>query len=217
MTLLLHNVEVEGRRTDVLVRDGSVIAIEPGIPRERDMIDARGGALIAGLVDHHIHLLATAAAKESIDLADCRDVDGVGEAVARVAVDLPHGSWLRAIGCPQQIAERLTCDLLDVVAPHHRLRVLDRTGALWVLNSGALAAVGDLPELECDTRGRATGRMWRGDVALRDAIGREAPRLEPLGAQLAALGITAVTDASVTTDATAAALLAGALPPHGLP
>ncbi|MDO7842248.1 amidohydrolase family protein [Sphingomonas immobilis] len=205
--LLLRGVEVDGAACDVLIADGRVAAIGRDLPRERDEIAGRGGALIPGLVDHHIHLLATAAAAESIDLSACETLDAVAGEIARIAATRPAGSWLRATRCPAPVAERLDRHVLTRIAPAHRLRVLDRTGALWVLNDAALAAAGEIAGLERDS-----GRLWRGDAALRAAIGTVVPPLAPLGARLAACGVTAVTDASVTTDADAAAILTGAIP-----
>lgn len=210
--LLLRDVEVDGARIDVLIVGGRIAAIEADLAREDEEIDGRGGALIPGLTDHHIHLLATAATRDSIDLADCADLAAVSVRIAGAARKRPRGAWLRATACPAAIAERLDRDVLDRIAPAHRLRLLDRTGALWVLNGVALASIGDLAALERDTDGRPTGRIWRGDAALRTAISAVAPPLTPLGAELAAFGITAVTDTSVTTDSTSAALLAGAIP-----
>ncbi|HLY79298.1 MAG TPA: amidohydrolase family protein, partial [Caulobacteraceae bacterium] len=66
------------------------------------------------------------------------------------------------------------------------------------------------PEIERDAAGRPTGRIWRGDAWLRERLADAPPSLAAVGAQLAAFGITAVTDASVTTDAGGAALLAKA-------
>lgn len=210
--LLLHDVEVGGAPADVLIVDGRIAAIAPGLAREDDVIAGGRGALIPGLTDHHIHLLATAAARDSIDLAGCADLAAAAARITAVAATRARGSWLRATACPAAIAEWLDRDLLDRIAPTHRLRVLDRTGALWALNGAALASIGDLAELEHDAAGRATGRLWRGDAALRAAIGAIPPPLAPLGEELAAFGITAVTDTSTTTDAASAALLCGAIP-----
>jgi predicted amidohydrolase YtcJ len=93
--------------------------------------------------------------------------------------------------------------------------VQHQTGSLWVLNSAALETLGageDPPGLERDS-----GRLWRGDAWLRSRLAADPPALAPVGARLATCGVTAVTDASVTTDADAAARLAdahrgGALP-----
>ena len=55
------------------------------------------------------------------------------------------------------------------------VRVQHRTGAMWVLNSAALAATGladlDDPGVERDADGRATGRLYRLDDVLRARLG----------------------------------------------
>jgi predicted amidohydrolase YtcJ len=126
----------------------------------------------------------------------------------RAAAARPAGAWIRVFGYHEAMAGDLTREGLDRLAPRHRLRVQHQTGSLWILNSAALAAVGegdDPPGLERDT-----GRIWRGDSWLRGRIGADPPPLAPIGARLAAYGITALTDASVTTDADGAGRLAEA-------
>jgi predicted amidohydrolase YtcJ len=71
--------------------------------------------------------------------------------------------------------------------------------------------------VERDAAGRATGRIWRGDAWLRSRLADAPPSLQAVGRQLAAYGVTAVTDASVTTDGEAAARLAAAVRSGELP
>lgn len=212
--LTLRDVEVEGRAgLDVRLEDGRIAAVGARLPGRGADLDGRGGALIPGLIDHHIHLFATAAQRDSVAL------DGVGDAAAlrtrmeAAAAARPLGAWVRATGYHERMAGELTRRALDAVAPRHPLRVQHQTGSLWVLNSLALAAVGADAGPDCVERGAdgaPTGRIWRGDGWLRTRLGDEPPPLAPLGRQLAAYGITGVTDASVTTDAGAAARLADA-------
>jgi predicted amidohydrolase YtcJ len=198
MTLTIRNVEIEGRAgLDVRLEHGRIVEIGVGL-RGADELDGQGGALIAGLCDHHIHLFGLAAQADSVRL------DQVSAAVAA----RPPGAWIRVLGYHESQAGELTRADLDALAPRHRLRVQHQTGSLWILNSLALDALGegdDPPGLERDT-----GRLWRGDAWLRSRIGAQPPPLAPIGARLAAYGITALTDASVTTDADAAGRLAEA-------
>jgi len=90
-----------------------------------------------------------------------------------------------------------------------------------VLNSAALARIDDdlAPCVERGVDGRLTGRVWRGDAWLGQAIGRTLPDLARVGARLSRLGITAITDASASTDDDTTRLLAdahvaGDLPQH---
>ena len=60
------------------------------------------------------------------------------------------------------------------------LRLQHRSGALWILNSGALAALAAARPrgpagLERDACGRASGRLYRGDAWLRERLGAEPP------------------------------------------
>ena len=71
MTLLIRDVEVDGRAGfDVRIEDGDIAEIGRRIRGPGDEIDGHGGALIPGLADHHIHLLALAAQATSIALAE---------------------------------------------------------------------------------------------------------------------------------------------------
>ncbi|MBL8555371.1 MAG: amidohydrolase family protein [Phenylobacterium sp.] len=216
MTLTIRNVEVEGRAgLDVRIADGRIAQIGRRLAACADEIDGRGGALIPGLCDHHIHLFGLAARADSVTLEGVATASRFAARIAAATAAKPAGAWVRVLGYHETMAGELTREALDRLAPRHRLRVQHQTGSLWVLNSLALAALGegdDPPGLE-----RATGRIWRGDAWLRTRIGAAPPPLRPVGARLARYGVTALTDASVTTDADAAGRLAqahraGALP-----
>jgi predicted amidohydrolase YtcJ len=119
------------------------------------------------------------------------------------------------------VAGDLTRRDLDLISPGHKLRVQHQTGSLWILNSLALEAVDAEREgqrfIERDAGGALTGRIWRGDAWLRSRLPGDIPPLAPVGRQLAAFGITAVTDTSATTDETAAGFLADAVRRGDLP
>jgi predicted amidohydrolase YtcJ len=220
-SLLIRNVEVSGRRgQDVLIEDGFIATVGQGLPRASREFAGGGGALLPGLADHHIHLLALAAQQQSVDLSGARDAAEVAEHIVKAAASRPKGAWVRVTGYHERMAGEIDRYDLDRLAPAHRVRVQHQTGALWVLNSLALSGLefaGDPGPLELDAAGQPSGRIWRGDAWLRQRIGSEPPALGPVGRRLAAAGVTAVTDASVTTGADAAAILArahrsGALP-----
>ena len=219
--LILRDVEVGGRPgVDVRIEHGLIAEIGERLAGAGEDFDGRGGALLPGLIDHHIHLLATAAQAQSLRLEEAGDAAGFERALAAALAALPPGAWLRAIGYHERIAGDLDRERLDRIAPDHPLRIQHQTGALWVLNSRALAALGagELPPaVERDAAGRPTGRIWRGDAWLRERLPGAAPDLAPLGRTLAACGITALTDASATTDAAAAGLLADARRRGALP
>jgi predicted amidohydrolase YtcJ len=213
MSLLIRNVEVDGDcGVDVKLDAGRITAVGRGLPRDADELDGQGGALIPGLCDH-IHLFALAGRMASVILDGARTAADVSSRIALALSRRPAGDWVRATGYHEDMAGSLNRELLDHLAPHHRLRVQHQTGSLWILNSLALESLGggDLPAgLERDSIGRPTGRLWREDGWLRTRIGAEPPRLGRVGQTLASFGVTSVTDASVTTDPGGAALLAQA-------
>jgi predicted amidohydrolase YtcJ len=74
-----------------------------------------------------------------------------------------------------------------------------------MLNSRALAAItlDDSRDVERDEAGQPTGRLWRYDTRLREALPRLLPDLTPVAAELASYGLTSVTDATPDLDAAA--------------
>jgi hypothetical protein len=84
------------------------------------------------------------------------------------------------------------------------VRVQHASGALWVLNSPALEAVGlaDHP----------TGRLYGMDAFLRDRLGGQPPDLGEVSRALAAVGVTGVTDATPYDRIDDVRRLAGAMP-----
>ena len=201
--MLISDVEVEGRRVDVRLNDGRVAevgALDRG--SDEQVVDGRAGALIPGLHDHHLHLLALAAADSSVDVSN-----------GLTALDQVGGDgWIRAVGWGSD-GDR---HALDRALPQRPLRVQHRSGALWVLNTAAIALLRldevDLPGIERGPDGRPTGRLWRLDAWLGERIGHETPDLTAVGRRLAALGITGVTDATPELDSATCALLRKGVP-----
>ncbi|MFQ5698835.1 MAG: amidohydrolase family protein [Myxococcota bacterium] len=225
--MLIRASEIPGRGVlDVRLGDGRILEIARALraaPGEATL-DAAGGALLPGLHDHHIHLLALAAARASIPCGppDTRDPPALAQTLLRAARSTPTGEWLRGVGYHESVAGPLDRDALDGWVADRPLRIQHRSGALWMLNSAGLSALGvdrvrpDDPEgLESDARGRPTGRFFRADDWLRARLERRAPSPAPLlsqvGLELASYGVTGVTDA--TPDATGARVraLEGAL------
>jgi len=182
--VILHDVEVEGHRVDVRVSDGVVTEVGANLARRgEEVVEGHSGALLPGLHDHHLHLRATAASRASVDCST---------GLAPLRSDT--GSRVRATGLDASV-DRWT---LDAVEPRRPVRVQHRSGALWMLNSAALAELEPLPDLpgvERDAAGRPTGRLWRLDHLLRGTW-PPAGDLAALGRELAAYGVTGVTDAT---------------------
>ena len=237
-SLLLRDAEIDGvRRADIRVANAVIAEVAPGLSRMagEEVIDCDGGAVLPGLCDHHLHLHAMAAATASVRCGppQVRDAGALAAALGSARPD-PTG-WIRGTGYFESVAGDLDARALDRARADRPVRVQHRSGALWILNSAALAEVGladgDLagpevgrpgpeaghPGVERDAAGRPTGRLWRADDWLRRRLGqghREPRALPPLGAvglQLRGFGITTVTDATPDLDPAAIASISAAI------
>jgi predicted amidohydrolase YtcJ len=228
--LILRQVEVDGAVVDVQLVGERITAVGPALRPSApvEVIDGAGGALIPGLHDHHIHLLAAAAAARSVRVgpADVRNRAGLATRLHDAARSLPAGRWLRAVGYHESVAGDLDRYALDELVPSRPVRVQHRGGARWTLNSAAISALGldrhTRPELDRDARGELTGRLHRSDEWLRALLPPEPlPDLAGLGDRLARAGVTGVTDATPYEEGAAFAPISravadGSLPQHVL-
>ncbi|WP_411147710.1 amidohydrolase family protein [Streptomyces sp. A30] len=216
--VLLSGVELRGSLVDCRVRGGVVTEIGRQLRASSEELVVRGdgGALLPGLADHHLHLAATAARAASLDVS-AASRDGLAALLSEAVAG--EDGWVRAVGYDDVAHRDLDRDVLDAWRRTVPVRVQHRSGALWVVNSagldrlGARAAVHE--GVERDRTGRPTGRLWRADAWLREALGGRPPSLRPVGARLAAFGVTHVADA--TPDAGAAEVVADAVRRDELP
>ncbi|MTA78690.1 MAG: amidohydrolase family protein, partial [Actinobacteria bacterium] len=212
--VLIRDAEVDATLVDVLIESGFIAQIVATAEERIDpasidgdgdavidaVIEAAGGALLPGLHDHHVHLLAMAARMATVDLDGCATPEAFDLMITAASRDFSDG-WVRAGGYDEHRHGALDRDRLDALVGDVAVRVQHRTGLSWVLSSSALArtdvSVSNDPCIERDETGRATGWLHRGDSWLAEQIGVTAPDLAPVGRELAALGITGVTDATV--------------------
>jgi predicted amidohydrolase YtcJ len=220
--VLIRRAELEDRVRDVRIAKGRIEAIAEQIaPRAGEAaIDAEGGALFPGLHDHHIHLLALAAALESVACGPPAVVDRTALASA---LRLAPAEFVRGVGYHESVAGPLDRVGLDALVPNRPARIQHRSGALWMLNSRAIDRLGldcgeGPPGVERDAAGRPTGRLFRLDPWLRARLAPSAPPdLAPVGRLLARAGITGVTDATAETDSRALGLLEAGVASGALP
>ena len=226
--LLLRDAELDGRtRADIRVSGGRVTQVAAGLPgRPGEVVyDCRGGAVLPGLCDHHLHLHALAAADASVRCGPPEVCDRAGLAAVLAAAVPDTRGWVRGVGYAESVAGDLDAAALDRMRGDRPVRVQHRSGALWMLNSAALAATGadgpgtgGHPGTERGADGRPNGRFWRADAWLRSRLPpSDPPGLERVGATLLGHGITAVTDATPGLDTAAVAAITGAMRDGALP
>ncbi|MET0729491.1 MAG: amidohydrolase family protein [Acidimicrobiales bacterium] len=225
-SVVIHDAVVGGVPADLRISGDRIVAVGSDLARsDADVtMDAHGGEVIPGLHDHHIHLLALAAARRSVAVGpiDVGDADGLQQRLRRAASEAAPGEWVRAIGYHHSVAGDLDRWRLDAMVGARPVRVQHRSGALWILSSAALASLppGDLTGLagvERDGAGEPTGRLWRLDAWLADRVPGSPADLGPVGEALLRFGVTGVTDATPTEersmiDEIASAAMAGQLP-----
>ncbi|MAG29586.1 MAG: hydrolase [Deltaproteobacteria bacterium] len=223
--MLIRDAEVAGRRVDLRIEAGRIAAIGSDLATHRSepTIEARGGTLIHGLHDHHIHLLSLAAALGSIACGPPA-VDSREALAKAIATAKPGRSgWLRGAGYFESVAGDLERHALDVLCPTRPLRIQHRSGSMWLLNSRAIERLGldrdDAPGgIERDARGRSTGRLFRMDDWLRARLPSvSAPDLSQAGSLLARHGVTGVTDATPSNGLPEVALFRAAQRSGALP
>ncbi len=223
--LLLRDVEHEGRRVDVRIDEARITAIGPELPTRAGDHDlpGRGGALIPGLHDHHLHLLALAAALDSVRLGppEVHDPAGFATALTGAARTTGPGGWLRGVGYHESVAGPLDRWRLDAIVADRPVRVQDRSGTQWTVNSMAVRDLGldtaTEPGIERDPTGTPTGRLTRLDDWLRVRLPPRTPDLGRVGALLAGFGVTGVTDATPFREPASLAVLAAAVGSGALP
>ncbi len=206
-SLLIRRAEVDGHAVDVHCAGGVITAIGGDAPDGADVVlDADGGALLPGLHDHHVHLMAMAAARSSVALGPPVVTSPAAFDAALRAV--PGQGWVRGVGYHEAIAGSLDRARLDALVPHRPVRVQHRSGQLWVLNSAALAEVKVTAE---------DGRLYRMDDALRGRVDTAPPDIAAAAAELAGHGITGATDMTPATSAADLRLLADVAGRPGFP
>jgi predicted amidohydrolase YtcJ len=217
VSVLIVDALVDGHAASVRVDNGRIVEVGPELRvLDSQVLDARGGALIPGLHDHHVHLRAAAAAIRSVQVGppSVTDRDELRDALVSASEHVESDGWLRAVGYHESVAGVLDRDQLDKLIAHVPVRLQHRSGILWILNGLAVERAGiegiDHPGIERDTSGRPTGRLWRADQLLRPLSQLTHDELGVLSRQALSRGVIGFTEATPGQSDSALADLASA-------
>jgi len=201
----------DGRVVAVGAHDDVLVAADRGF-RE---IDVRGSAVVPGLHDFHVHLVALARTRAGVVLDDATDGAEVGRRVAAAAAATPEGHWVTGRGWSE--AQVATLDLGDLEAATGGRPALLKSHdghSAWASAAaralvGLAASTGDPPggRIERNEHGEPTGILR--ETALELVGAREPrlqgsalrPHLEATLRELAAHGVTGATEAGDYSDA----------------
>lgn len=195
----------------VLIADGFITGVSAGRvrPRAATTIDAKGGAVLPGLWDHHVHLQSSAARKRSVDVSRVENVRDFAGILSRAAHKAVPGQWMRVVGYNDSKLGELTAQRLqDLIPTDTPMRIQHRGGHQWVLN---LAGV----RLLAAAAGRpipADGILWEDDTLFRLLAGPRTSASDILGEvqHLTQQGCIGATDMTATTDNESAGTLRSA-------
>jgi predicted amidohydrolase YtcJ len=224
----------------VTIAAGRIVAVDRPAPESAMIVDGRGGVLLPGFIDPHVHLLAAAAARRSIDCSP-RSVRSIAELQRRIgeAATTSQDGWIRAVGYDESaLADRRhpTRWDLDEAAPDRPVRLQHRSGHAVVLNSLGLERAGITIESEEPPGGVIDRRITDGEptgllIDMDAVIERAVPPLSEyelvaglrsVSDDLVRMGVTAVQDMTHRNNSTRLLLLdrvlkASAFAPHALP
>jgi predicted amidohydrolase YtcJ len=107
--------------------------------------DLKGKTVIPGLIDNHVHFLATCVRMLMIDLSECRSISEIQNKMRTGACGTPKGKWLRGYHFDQGLfpdSRRLPTRWdLDEVSTDHPIIIERICMHLFVVNSAALEII----------------------------------------------------------------------------
>lgn len=224
--LILHNGRIwcgreEGINEALAIWQGKVLATGTNADilslkgGATDVIDLEGRFASPGLIDNHLHLIATGIAMGFVDAtpAVAPTLVALIKGISDRAAGTPKGGWIRARGYDQvklDTGTHPTREDLDRAAPDHPVMLTRACGHVSVANSRALALAGiseatPVPEggVIGLTDGRLNGFLAENAQNLVKAVMPEATTedliegIERAGQHLLSFGITSCMDAAV--------------------
>ena len=168
----------------LLARDGRVAAVgrRDEVRREAgraEVVDLRGGVMVPGWFDAHVHFVWWAQQMSRLDVAGTTTLEDALDRIASYARGLPEGAWVLGGRFDKNAWGRWPSAVeLDRVTSGHPAVLRSRDGHSRWLNSVAIAKAGitrdtAVPEggaIFRDDRGEATGVLQENANALADVV-----------------------------------------------
>ena len=152
---------------DRIAAVGSSAAIRKAAPPDARVIDGRGGMVVPGFIDAHIHFLDGGFGLASVQLRDARTPQEFIARIRAFAATAPRGSWITAGDWDHEQwgGELPRRDWIDSVTPNNPVWINRLDGHMRLANGLALRAAGitrETAEVEGgtivrDDRGEPTG------------------------------------------------------------
>ncbi len=166
-------VAVQGNK---VLRVGSNREIQRLARAQTTVIDARGGSVLPGFNDAHLHLLGGGLALDQVNLNDATTIEAVEETIRAWAEANPADGWIRGRGWLYAPFDNglPTRQLLDRLVPDRPAYLVSYDGHTGWANSAALAAAGITRRtpnpangtIVKDGRGEPTGVLKEGAMDL---------------------------------------------------
>jgi predicted amidohydrolase YtcJ len=196
---------------------GANTEIKQLIGQKTKVIDARGGLVLPGFNDSHVHFLDGGAGLSSVDLRDAKTPQEFVQRIKDFAAKLPKGRWIlngnwdHENWTPNDLP---TAAMIDAVTPDNPVFINRLDGHMALANSLALKLAGvdkntkDVPggEIVRDAEGNPTGilkdeAMGYVQRVIPDmSFEQKLEVLETASNYAASLGVTSVQDMSAGTD-----------------
>ena len=168
----------------LLAQGGRVAAVGNAKELRRDaqgaeLVDLRGGLMVPGWVDAHVHFIWWALQMSELDLRDTPTIDEALTQIAERARQLPEGAWLIGGRFDKNVWGRWpTASELDRVTGGHPAALRSRDGHSRWVNTAALArakVTRDTPTPEGgaifhDAKGEPTGILQENANGLVDVV-----------------------------------------------
>jgi predicted amidohydrolase YtcJ len=132
-----------GRIVSIGARNAIVAERGPGT----EIIDAKGGTILPGFIDPHVHVVMGAMLSAFIDVRPfvCETIEQVMAKLKAGTAAAAPGAWIMAKGFDPSITKgnaNITRVELDAVAPANPLFMLNASGHLAYVNSKAIELAG---------------------------------------------------------------------------